>query len=57
MQITTNKYTPHTVASLTAESAGFNAWVRNFLLGLLDEKNLKIEFGDRAAKVVVSLFL
>ena len=51
MQITTNKYTTHTVASLAAESAGLNAWVRNFLLGLLDEKNMKIEFDDRAAKV------
>ena len=56
MQITTNKYTPHTVASLSADSAGFDAWVRNFLLGLLDEKNLKIEYGDRAAKVYVCCF-
>ena len=56
MQITSNKYTPLTVASLTADSASFDAWVKNFLESLVDEKKAKIEYEDRASKVVISIF-
>lgn len=51
MQITTNRYTPHTPQTLAADSTGFNVWVKNFLLSLLDERSLKIDYAERAGKL------
>ena len=51
MQITSNKYTPLTVASLTADSASFDAWVKNFLASLVEEKKAKIDYVNRVSKV------
>ncbi|KAH3759770.1 alpha-actinin A [Pelomyxa schiedti] len=51
MQITSNKYTQHTVASCASASAVFDAYVRNYLSALQEEKALKIEFAERAARL------
>lgn len=54
LQITSNEYTPHSVASLAAESTSLNAWIHSFLQELEEEKVLKAEYLDKAAKVNVT---
>jgi hypothetical protein len=52
-EITTNKYTTLTVASLIADSESFDAWVRTFLDSLVEEKKLKVDYEDKASKVEI----